>query len=288
MKIHSYCFIVLFLILGSNVNAQINIVNDLVGKIDSYYKLDYKQICKQKSPFSDDFSSIYIKSSVAKSPVKKDGFELFVMDEARGFKYISNGSIRMDLNEKDKTYKIKNNSEDEPYQSPYYWADFMKKQLKFSTKKLISLPDTIINTVNCLHIEFLLKDSVNSRLSYDICLNKKTGLPVYTKQFIKGSVSKVDFTISEILTMINENNYSNYNINPTIFPKIADFKIPVDYSIEKKISPLKPGDKIPEWKLQDLCGKTVSNKDLEGSLVLIDFSYNECAGCALSIFQYRL
>jgi peroxiredoxin len=43
------------------------------------------------------------------------------------------------------------------------------------------------------------------------------------------------------------------------------------------------GAKAPAWTLRSLKGVTVSSSQLRGKIILLDFSFNECAACMLSI-----
>lgn len=289
MKYPFYYLIIITGLSSLNAQAQTQIVKKAIQKIGQYKNMSYTQIEKQKSPFSDDITTLSVKSNVSRNYNQVKSVELFLMEESRGYKYVSNGFIRMDLDLNNKTYEIKDISKNEtyysnePYYSPYYWLKFMQEKLNTSPEKIKELSDTIINHTACYHLNLPLTDSGTSREIYDLYLNKITYLPIYTKLFLRGKFGKGDMTSDVIATMINEETYSNYNINSKKFPNITDIKIPSDFKPERKLALILPGKKSPDWKLEDLQGNNFSNTQLLGNITLIDFSFNACAACMLSI-----
>lgn len=128
-----------------------------------------------------------------------------------------------------------------------------------------------------------MTDSVSSKEIYDLCLNKRSYLPVYTKEYLQGKFGKGDMTIDNVAVMINESTYTNYRINSKEVIDIKALTIPVDFSPEKKIAMLTAGSRAPNWELRNLQGTIVSDAKLRGKVILMDFSFNACAACMLSI-----
>jgi thiol-disulfide isomerase/thioredoxin len=283
MKAVSILLIIVILLSGLETKPQTQILQQAIQHISQYHNLSYTQVLKQKNPFSDDITILTIKSNVSNTYSQGTNTELYYMKELRGFKYVFNGSVRMDLDLKNKTYEIKTNPQDEPYFSPYYWLKFIQSKLEISPEKIKTLPDTIINNTTCYHIRMPLTDSGTSRVIYDLCLNQSNYLPVYTRQFLQGIFGKGDIKSDVIITVIDENTYSDYNVNSKNFPDIAAIKIPSDFNPEKKVALILPGKKAPNWQLQDLQNNTYSNTKLQGKVTLIDFSSISCAACMLSL-----
>jgi peroxiredoxin len=275
-------FCAISLLISKQTTAQIKILNKAVEIINGYNNVNYSQVERQKNPFSGDWISLNIKSSVSHVSGKNKS-ELYVMLESRGYKCIYNGSTRIDLDLNNKTYELKEETENEPYKTPYYWAQFIKTKLTTSPEKIKSKPDTIINNVSCFHIKIVMTDSTSSKEIYDLCLNKATYLPVYMKQYLQGKFGKGDITSNDIALMINESSYMDYRVNAQHFINIKNLTIPADFHAEKKVAMITPGNNAPDWELQNLQGNIVTNAQLKGKVTLIDFSFNACAACMLSI-----
>lgn len=270
------------LLISNQTIAQINTLNKAVEIINRYHNVSYSQVERQKNPFSGDWISSNVKSSVSRIDDNNKS-ELYVMLVSRGYKYIYNGSTRIDLDLNNKTYELKEGTRDEPYKTPYYWAQFIQKKLATSPEKIKSKPDTIINNIACFHVRVVMTDSASSKEIYDLFLNKSTYLPVYMKEYLQGKFGKGDITSNDIALMINENSYTNYRVNAQHFIDIKNLIIPADFHTEKKVAMITAGNSAPDWKLQNLQGNIVTNAQLKGKVALIDFSFNACAACMLSI-----
>jgi peroxiredoxin len=273
---------VVILFAGPVTKGQTVILKKAIQQLSLYKSISYTNIAKQKNPFSDDISTLTVKSFLRANTENGRRIEQYIMEDARGFKYICDGSNLLSLELKNKTYSISNNLQARPNNSLYDWLSFMQNKLKKSPGKIKELPDTIINHITCYHIKFVLTDTISNHEIHDLYLNKISYLPVYTKQFLQGRFGRANVTIDAIATMINENSYSNYIINPRKFPEII-MAVPSDFSPEKIEALLPSGATVPNWKLKDLYGRPFSNKELYGQVTLIDFSFNACAACAVSI-----
>jgi peroxiredoxin len=262
--------------------AQIDILKKAVVKIDRYKNVSYSQVSSQKSPFSGDWSSIKLKSSATQNPSDKNQ-ELYNIRDLRGYQIVYNGTVRMELDLNDHTYRLKDEAEEIGYPTPYYWARFIQKKLVTSPGKIKKMGDTIINRTNCFHIKITMTDSVSSKEIYDLYLNKTTYLPVYTRQYLQGRFGKGDMTIDNVALMINEDHYADYRIDARESSDIKSFTIPANFAPEKKVALIADGNKAPSWELKNLQGNTLSNTQLKGTVTLIDFSFNACAACMLSI-----
>jgi len=275
-------FCTICLLISTQTIAQINILKKAVQKINQYQSISYSQIDRQKNPFSGDWITLNVKTSVS-SAIGNTKSELYYVQESRGYNYIYNGSTRIDLDLNNKTYELKEEPGDEPYKTPYYWAQFIQTKLTTSPEKIRLMPDTNINHTPCFHIKIVMTDSASSREIHDLCLNKTNYLPVYIKQYLQGKFGKGDMTSDNIALMINESSYTNYNLNAKHFKSIKDLSIPADFHPEKKVAMITAGNSSPNWELQDLQGNILSNAQLKGKVTLIDFSFNACAACMLSI-----
>lgn len=275
-------FCVICSLISNQTIAQINTLIKAVEKINRYENISYSQVERQKNPFSGNWISLNVKSSVSHISGNAKS-KLYYMLESRGYKYIYNGSTRIDLDLNNKTYELKEEHGDGPFRTPYDWAQFIQTKLNRSPEKIKSRPDTIINNVQCFHIKIVMTDSASSREIYDLCLNKTTYLPVYMKQYLQGKFGKGDITSDGIALMINESSYTDYSIDDQYFIDIKALTIPADFHTEKKVAMITAGNNAPHWELRNLQGNMVSNAQLKGKVTLIDFSFNACPACMLSM-----
>jgi peroxiredoxin len=261
--------------------AQVDILKKAIDHTNQYSIISYSQIERQKNPFSGDWVSLNVKTTVTYD--RAIGKDLYNTEESRGFQNVYNGSIEMDLDLNAKTYTLNKESTDDTYRTPYYWMRVMKQKLTESPKEIKRLPDTIINKIVCFHIKMIMTDTVANREIYNFYFNRSNYLPIRTIQLLEGKFGKGDFTSGEVALMINEDTYSDYHLNETNFNNIKSFTIPVDFQPEKKAMSLPVGQKAPGWELKDLQGNTWSGDKLRGKIIIMDFSFNECAACMLSI-----
>ncbi|HVX00163.1 MAG TPA: TlpA disulfide reductase family protein [Candidatus Babeliaceae bacterium] len=261
--------------------AQVDILKKAVEHTNQCFNMSYSQIARQKNPFSGDWVSLNVKTSVSYD--RAIGKDIYNTEESRGFQNVYNGSTEMDLDLNDKTYTLNKDATDDNYRTPYYWIRLIKRKLTASPKEIKSLPDTTINKIVCFHVKMTIADTIANREIYDLYFNKSTYLPVRIVQLMEGKFGKGDFTSDNVALMINEDTYSDYHLNAASFDDIKAFIIPIDFQPEKKTKPLAIGQKAPTWILKDLQGNTWSDEKLKGKIVIMDFSFNECAACALSI-----
>lgn len=273
---------IICLLTGTQTMAQISILKNAIQKINQYQNFSYSQIERQKKPFSGDWVTLNVKALVSKESGNPKA-PLYYMQEGRGYNYIYNGTTRINLDLNNKTYTLKEGPGDAPYNTPYYWAQFIQTELNTSPEKIKLMPDTIIDRTPCFHIKIVMKDSASSKQIHDLCFNKATYLPVYIKQYLQGKFGKGDMTSDNIALMINESKYTHYNLTGKHSKTIKSLKIPADFQPEKKVAMIAAGNSSPNWELRDLKGNIVSNTRLKGKVTLIDFSFNACAACMLSI-----
>ena len=276
-----YLFIIC-LLTGTQTMAQVSILKNAIQKINQYQNISYSQIERQKNPFSGDWITLGVKALVSNESDNPKA-ALYYMQEGRGYNYIYNGTTRIDLDLNNKTYTLKEEPGDAPYNTPYYWAQFMQTKLTKWPEKIKLMPDTIIDRTVCFHIKIVMIDSASSKEIHDLCLNKSNYLPVYVKQYLQGKFGKGDMTSDNIALMINESKYAHYDLTAKHAKSIKALKIPADFQPEKKVAMIAAGSSSPNWELRDLQGNIVSNTRLKGKVTLIDFSFNACAACMLSI-----
>ncbi|MFD0795742.1 TlpA family protein disulfide reductase [Mucilaginibacter litoreus] len=273
--------IILQTVICNSINAQIALLNTAVAKINSYKNISYEQISKQKNPFSSDWSSFKLNAITSPATTGQNG--LYNIKDERGYQNIYNGSASIDLDLTNKTYEISNGPKQIGWHTPYYWAHFIKQCLNRGPQRVLKLADTMINKTACYYISLVMLDSLPAKEVHDFYLSKTTYLPVFVRQYLQGVFGKGDIMGTQVSVMINEDSYSGYRVNNKLFTDIASFTIPVNFKPAKKAELIMAGTKAPGWQLKDLQGNTISSQSLRNKVILIDFSFNACAACMLSI-----
>ncbi|PTQ92701.1 peroxiredoxin [Mucilaginibacter yixingensis] len=259
-------------------SAQTNVLARAIEQINHYQNVSFKQSVKQKNPGDGSWTTSYYNFWASRNA---DGTEY---NKSTG-KYgttVFQGTTKISLDPSQKTYSIKRNH-DLYEETPYYWAKQFQEKLSKMPEKIRNMPDTVINQAACAHVEIIKSDTIGARFIEDFYLNKQTSLPVFIRQFMEGNFSISGSKASFSSVMINEFTYSDYRVNDKNFEDLAKFTIPAGFSPEQKIVPLAVNDKAPDWQLADTHGKTVSNKQLLGSIVLLDFSSNTCGPCIMAL-----
>ena len=276
----AYLWVVFFL-AAVRVSAQAQVIKTAIDRINSYTNMRYLQAEHQKSPFTDDWSTLNYKATTSYNS-QRDSLELFNYYDTRGYQSVYNGNLMMTLDIREKTYRTTAGKSNGMYYTPYYWARFMKAMLALPVTQVKIMSDTVIAKTPCLHIARVLANTPGDRSITDLYLDKKTYLPVLVKQLMQGHMGKGNMVDDKVTTMITESRYTNYKTNFKGLD-ITAFTIPVNFSAEKKAALLPAGTKAPDWTLKSLTDATVSAGNLKGKVILLDFSFNECAACMLSI-----
>lgn len=259
-------------------SAQTNVLIKAIEQINRYNNLSFKQTVHQKSPGDGEWTTSFYNFWASRNPTGTEYSKCVSMYGTTVFQ----GSTKISLDASQKTYSIKRNH-DLVEETPYYWAKKFQEKLSKMPEKIKEMPDTVINQTTCAHLKVIESDTIRARFMEDFYLNKQTSLPVYVRQFMEGNFSVGGAKASFLSIMINEITYSDYRINAKNFEDIAKFTIPTNFLPEQKIIPLAINDKAPDWQLTDTHGKTVSNKQLLGSIVLLDFSSNTCGPCIMAL-----
>jgi len=277
-----YVYLPAALLLASmQANAQKQVLKTAIDKTNSYKSISYQQTDRQKSPFTNDWTTLKYKAATIRNS-QADSVELYDYHDLRGYRTVYNGNLIMSLDIANKTYEIRKMGRISNRATPYKWARYIKDMLALQAAQIKLLPDTVINQAPCFHVKRVLADLPANKNISDLYLDKKTYLPVFIRELMQGRMSKGNEVDDKITTLINEYTYTGYRINVKGLA-IASFTIPPDYVTEKKVAMLAAGDKAPDWTLKNSSGVTVSGKQFTGKVVLLDFSFNECAACMLSI-----
>ncbi len=263
--------------------AQVDILNKSIERINSYKTFTYSQISKQRNPFSGDWISLNLNAEVSYDAAKPS-MERYNIFDKRGYRLIYDGNVDVQLDLNEKTYRVKEKKNDEAtaYTTPYGWARFIRKKLNAKPKHIYKLGDTLVTDALCYHIKFVMTDSADNHEIHDLYIDKNTYLPMYVRQYLQGTFGKGDGEGVPAL-MINEDFYDNYKIDQKNFKEIASFTIPADFKPETKVALLAPGQKAPDWSLLNMQDKEVNNRQFGGSVILMDFSFNACAACMMSV-----
>lgn len=143
--------------------------------------------------------------------------------------------------------------------------------------------DTTVNGKLCF--SFMLKTydkMVSGHRSYTykyLVIDKKTLMPVYTRENSEGVLEKGGYVIGRV-SMFSEEHYNNYRINQKINPEVFAFdKTGFDLKNSKM---LVDGDIAPDLNVLNLTSQAVPASQFKNKVVLVEFGATDCAANALA------
>ncbi|MES2651257.1 MAG: TlpA disulfide reductase family protein [Bacteroidota bacterium] len=284
-------FILFFVsIMLFTVDLKAQILEKAIQRLSVIKNISYTSTRTTKDFFAEEFSKDTLQAKLSNNIVDGTRSELFEFVTKQN-KEVFNGASLLRLDSKEKTYVIRNDSNNSLYieKSIFGWLKYMQEFNVNKPNHIKTLSDTLLNKIPCHHIKIIAYDTVIRKehhyTIYDIYLNKSNFLPVRTKNSSRGTLSKGGYEVQGMINYVQEQTYTNYKINDKNFPDLSEFKIPADYQPEKNVSklPLAKGTDAPAWMLENTGGKLLSNKDLKGKVVLIDFTATSCVACILAV-----
>jgi peroxiredoxin len=293
MKKKLYLILSVVFIFSGNVLAQSPMLQKFVNKVASYKNISYTSVTKNDGIFGESADTIrtYQTSGV---PSHNLQFELV----NRSTRDIFDGSRLLSINLASKYYSVGDNYKYSGHYShsiPLFKLTEVVDNVSKSPEKVKLLNDTLISSKRCNHLQIWERDTLinEKRLytKYDVYLNKATSLPVYAESHMLGFIEKGDYSGEEAIRVDNSNWYYNYEFNKpqktnrmsTVIPE--GFMTVDEYNkstSKKPQSPLYVGAKAPEWTLEDLNGTYLSDKDLNGKVIIMDF-WGNCGACILAV-----
>jgi len=174
--------------------------------------------------------------------------------------------------------------------TPYQIADKIDEILDNENSIIQQKPDTSINNKTCFHFiltpgksdpqskSFTL-DIANpqSKITYDLCFDKNTLFPVYYHRVLKSSPISQFQTAHFFQTKVNQHLDPDFFSEKNLLPKNWQ---EANQNYEVKNPGNLVGNKAPDWSLPVLNEDIMlSNKNLLGKYVLLEFTATWCAHC---------
>ena len=282
-------FLLMLLFTGTQVKAQIAILQNTINKLESYKNFRYEYIIKQKEQISDT-TVRENKFALLKMPENKELGYFFKNDNTNGANLFTNlyyGESVAELRPKDNTYRMLKKPATEVFRSSALGQlNWVKGFLDKNPTKIKQAKDTIYNRIDTYHLIVSNKDTViDSEHLYVIThlfIDKKTLHPV--AHIMRGRNNSFG---KEITTSYTEHTYLNFKINETNLDA-SSFKMPQEYHLpdqkpEEQAALLTVGTMAPNWTLYDTEGKKTSLSQLKGKVVLLDFFFVGCLPCMYTL-----
>jgi len=272
-----------FILYGLSTNAQNNLLQNTINKLEGYRNFSYKYVYKQKEAFSDTLI-LQRKVALLKVPEDKSIGYFFRKDlKADDIKNLSidlyNGNGLILIDPVDSTYSTNSNQAMSFNSLLLGQLNWINKFSKKDTSKLVKSADTVVNSINSYHLILNTKDTIiNKEHLYTrkhLFIDKYTGLPVA----ILTKARTADFG-KEVVDYYVQENYFNFNIDQENI-NTAYFSIPKGFKPYTKhhISLLMPGTIAPNWTLYNTEGEKISLSQLKGKIIVLDFFFVGCTGC---------
>lgn len=279
----------ILLLNSTHVNAQISVIQNLLGRLEGYQNFSYQSIHKRKD-IEVDTTITHNKELFLKAPNDKQfgyyySIETDYKTETSNKREVYNGDGVHVLSFSDTSFF----SEKEPVgyvQSLIDGLMFLNSRYSTQPFPIKTLQDTVIDGVTNMHIVANVTDTIdNNEHLYtrrEFYIDKQTGL--LTLATIKG---RYKFNASgPVNDYYDEVKYFNYKVNqPDV--ALANFTVPNTFHPQKR-QPAPPalltsGTIAPDWTLYDVNDNKVSLSQMKGKVVLLDFYFIGCSGCMLSL-----
>ena len=283
-KVTIKLFILLvFIVFGVSVNAQNNLLQNTISKLETYKNFSYDYVYKQKEAFSDTLI-LHQKFALLKVPKDKQIGYFFRKDlKSDDMKNSSidlyNGDNLISLNPDDSTYSTDRKQAMSFSRSLPGQLNWINNFSKKYTSKLVKSADTVVNSINSYHLILNTKDTIiNKEHLYTrkhLFIDKVTGLPVA----ILTKARTADFG-KEVVDYYVQESYLNFKIEQENI-NAAYFAVPKGFKPYKRqeVVLLTPGTTAPDWTLFNTEGKRISLSQLKGKVILLDFFFIGCTGC---------
>jgi len=268
-------------------------IEKLIQKFDSLSEYSYKvdQIWKSSEPGSDT----HIAANCLFTKVLADSIvgAYYVMT-GNGTSTVYNGDVFLHGDSLNKVVDIYNlvtepNPKNRVKSPMAYYLSYneimldLKDRFRSMKNSITILPDTIIGNQESFVIKIAIRNSgffQNHEVAYEIvAFDKSTLIPVFAQQFdCKSGNDSPELVI--------EASFHAFDSKVTKSDRIYDItSIPfyietISYSTDtENKSIFKIGDKAPEWKGQLIKGDSISSKDFNGKITLLDFTAVNCGPC---------
>lgn len=270
-------------LIAFSAKAQQAIVQKAIDKITSAKNISYNDTADGIEFFGSD---VHSKHYLNLYGYTGDAFLAYKVDNYQGpdkYEYLSDGRQQLDLDFKDSTYTIAD-AQKRAWLSPLHdIIANIKDELAKPNCTVKQLADSAINKTACYHIliatEELVKKTYNR---YHLFISKKNDLILGATVDLKGEASKEGMAIGMVTRNIHY-VFSDFRIFSGEPKSPVTVSMPSGFKPEKKLQMLPKGTIAPQWTLTSTEGKILSMADLKGKVILMDFTFNGCAGCMLAL-----
>jgi len=267
--------------------AQQEIVQKAIDKIKSAQNISYTATIS-----GEEFGGpVHLKTNVHLYNRQDNGnYEFYNIDQifpSEKISYIDDGNQQLELYFKDSTYVLLSERKQNSSGTPLIEAVLNAEELLNKKKdryNITMLTDSTINKEYCYHVLFATKNATNeSYFKYHLFISKKSSLILTSRDETKGTVEKGGVK-GGVMSMDVLHVYSDIHISNASSAKPVKLVIPQGFKPPVKSLPLLDnGTVAPQWTLTSTDGKTLSLNDMQGKVVLLEFTFNGCPACMMAL-----
>jgi len=171
----------------------------------------------------------------------------------------------------------------------YVLHSLLPSMIKDTSVNFLRLTDSIIGGVDSYRYAISLKNKVitpeitlmtieGESSKYNLCISKKTGLPIMFSMLLKGGSWDAYYTAMKINSVDSKLIFSSDHYNYLLTSR----KVEIENRLPNIVG-LTIGDLSPDWTLLSLNDKQVKLSALKGNVVVLEFWFPGCAGCLAAI-----
>lgn len=275
--------------MGLSVNGQnvpIKLLESTIMAINNHHNLYYKVKSIQKNPFDENDTtitkSVEIINSNSSGNIVLQNILLNINNHQTNLREVFSHDTLYNINLRDSVYNIDRHPKD-IYNSLMSFRETIRQVIKKGSLKIALRQDTIINHIRCYSLFINSYDTVvNSNHDFThqfFYVNKKTFLPVYTKEVGAGNAEKGGYSLGR-LNFFSETYFYEYQFNKK--PSSGAFYFDKSgFDLENK-NMLANGTIAPEILVRNLSEKTVPLSDFKNKIILLEFGSTTCGANPLA------
>lgn len=267
-------------------NASVNILKSTLGKMQALKSISYRENFNSVNPLSKG-DTTFGKSQTtlvfdAKGLIEAMAEQTVLNNGQTKYKNIYRADTLFSLDQTDSVYSF-NKAKREDVDCDLMSVKGLIGEAIKNPAKIFQKKDTVFNHILCYSFFFKTYDKVekgNHNYTYNyLLINKKTLMPVYTRENGAGVMEKGGYVIGRV-SVFNEKHFTVNRINAGVNSKLFGFN-KADFYLKNE-SMLAYGSPAPAISLKSLNNQTLPASQFKNKLVLIEFGATDCAANPLA------
>jgi thiol-disulfide isomerase/thioredoxin len=272
-----------------NVNGQssrVKLLESTIKAINNHHVLYYRVKSIQKNPFSENDKtinkSIEIVNLNGAGNIVAQNILLNINNHQTDLREVFSHDTLYNIDLRDSVYSIDQHPKG-LYNSLNSFSENIRHAIKKASSKIALRQDTTIDHIRCYSFFINSFDTIvnnNHNFTYQFFyINKKTLLPIYTKELGAGSAEKGGYSLGR-LSFFSETYFYGYEFNRK--PSSRTFYFDKSGFDIKNENMLANGTIAPEIMVRNLSEKAIPVSEFKNKIILLEFGSTTCGANPLA------